>query len=74
MNVYNQLKQTELYQNSSQIRRVMLAKTNNIQKITHGINMSRNVGFEKWVKTFHPSEDNQKIVEEILTKNPSTIK
>lgn len=74
MNVHNQLKQTELYKNSSQIRKVMLAKTSNIQKITHGINMSRNVGFEKWVKSFSPSDDNQKIVEEILNKNPSTIK
>ena len=52
----------------------MLAKSANVEKITHGINMSNNVGFKKWVESFRPSHDNQEIVKELLNKNPSTIK
>lgn len=72
--ITNQIKETKYYKNISKIKKLMVVKLPNVKKITHGINMSNNVGFEKWTESYHPSYDNQEIVKELLNKNPSTIK
>lgn len=49
------------------IAKKLAANKINRERITHGLNVSKNRSFDYWVQTFAPTETNQKIVKELLT-------
>lgn len=58
--------ETETYKGLSKIQKSIAGSRNNIQQIQNGINISKNIGFEKWRDTSNAYYVNKLIIEELL--------
>ena len=66
----SQIMETEAFQAivGDVAKKVTLSKAT-CEKINHGFEMTKNVGFDRWIEVDKPSEIVQKIVKELINKN-----
>lgn len=51
---------------SDKFKQKLLTRTDNRKKIEHGVNVSRNIGFDTWEQNFNPTGINKTIVQQLL--------
>lgn len=60
------IEKTSVYRKSHRIRRKMLRSRKNLEIISHGLTVIKNIGFEKWLKQQNVSSDNYAAIVELL--------
>lgn len=61
----NQIRETNHFQKLSKTQQIVLMNRNNVEHIKHGVEVSSNIGFEKWEKQSNFNWNNVQIVKEL---------
>lgn len=48
------------------VKKAILLQSKSLKTIGHGVTMSKNVGFDKWVQVTHPTPDVKNIVSNLI--------
>ena len=62
----NQVSATKAFDGLSKIQKILFLKMNNLKQIEHGLNVAKNIGFDKWEKQTNVNYSNKLIIKELL--------
>lgn len=61
----NQIRESKYFQTLSKVQQVVTMNRNNVEHIKHGVEVSSNIGFEKWEQQSNFNWNNVQIVKEL---------
>ena len=64
-----QIQGLECFAKLDRVQQKTLTEKSSRDKITHGVNVSKNIGFHRWVEINHPTQKIKQAVSELLTLN-----
>ena len=64
--IRDMVKDTSTFQNLSNIRKTIISKRKNMINIEHGVNVSNNIGYDKWERQSNSLDVNKQIVRELV--------
>lgn len=67
--IQDQIKDTNTYKNLSRMMQIIVVKRNNALIIENGVKVSKNIGYDNWIKQTHYNWANKCIVKDILNQS-----
>jgi hypothetical protein len=65
-----QIQNTNAYENlRDKTTQSIIVQKSSRERITLGVQMSKNVGFEKWIETYNPDTKTKNVVSELIINN-----
>jgi len=74
MYIRSKIKNTEIFQALNKVQQTVTMSKTNVGHISHGVEVSRNIGLDLWESICQYTERNKNIVREIVTSEISQLK
>lgn len=55
------------------VQKKLILKPSSVKDIQHGVNLSNNLGFERYLEISHPSQRTKEIVKELINFNDMNV-